>query len=641
MTAPLSSAPSAAAPAAAPLRRTLDIRGMTCAACSARVEKVLSRVDGVIEAHVNLPLERADVVLRPGTADAALVEAVDLAGYEAILRADDPAARRRAREEAEAVQLAEWRSTLVVFVVSALLTAPFLYAMAGMAVGNHHLLSPVTQLVLAGLVQVIAGARFYRGAYHALRGGSANMDVLVALGTTTAFVFSAVMVLTRGHAAAGHLYFEGSATILTLILAGKLMEARAKAGTTAAIRALMKLRPETASRVTPTGEETVPVEALGLGDLVRVRPGERVPVDGVVVAGQSSLDESLVTGESLPVEKGEGEKVIAGTLNGEGVLTLRTSALGEDTTLARITRMVENAQTGKAPVQKLVDRISAVFVPVVVVIALLAFSGWMIAGAGLEAALVAAVSVLVVACPCALGLATPTALVAGTGAAARAGILVKDVDTLERAHRIDTVIFDKTGTLTVGRPAVTDVVAANGDTDGLLALAAAVQGESRHPLAGAVVEAAGGRGLVLLPVSEFRSHTGRGVSATVEGETIAIGNAALMAELGVDVGRFDKDFARLEAEAKTVTHVARGGVAIGLLALADTLRPEAAEAVLMLKAKGIEARMLTGDSAAVAKAIADKVGLSGWRGPVRPEEKSARWPPCARPAAMWPWSATG
>ncbi len=622
MTASLASPPSASAPPT--LRKTFDIRGMTCAACSARVEKVLARQPGVVEVHVNLPLERADLVVEPGTADEALVAAVERAGYEAAPRAADPTARRREREEREALARADFRRTAALFAVSALLTAPFLYAMAGMVTGDHHLLSPTTQLVLATLVQVLAGQRFYHGAFHALKGGSANMDVLVALGTTTAWAFSVVMVALHGPGSAGHLYFEGSAMVLTLVLAGKLMEARAKAGTTAAIRALMKLRPETARRLTDAGEEVVPVEALALGDRILVRPGERVPVDGTVVAGVSSLDESLVTGESLPVEKGVGAAVVAGTLNGEGALTLSATALGEDTTLARITRLVENAQTGKAPVQKLVDRISAVFVPVVVAVAVLAFAGWMVAGAGLEAALVAAVSVLVVACPCALGLATPTALVAGTGAAARAGILVKDVETLERAEKVDAVIFDKTGTLTEGRPAVTDVVPVAGRTaEDVLGLAASVQAMSAHPLAGAVVEAAKARGLSPAPVARFRSLTGRGVSAEVGGATVTIGNAALMAEGRVDVAPVRDDFARLEAEAKTVTHVATGGTVAGLVALADTVRPEAGQAVAMLKARGIEARMLTGDAAAVAKAIADQLGLSGWRGPVRPEEKSA------------------
>ncbi|SON57495.1 Copper-exporting P-type ATPase A [Hartmannibacter diazotrophicus] len=608
--------------AAATTQKTFDIRGMTCAACSARVEKVLSRIDGVVEAHVNLPLERADVTLMSGTPVEVLVDAVDLAGYEAIPRADVPAARRKAREEREASQRAEWRHLLLIFAVSALLTLPFLAQMIGMAWGGGHLLSPVTELVLGTLVQVIAGTRFYRGAWHALRGGSANMDVLVALGTTTAWAFSVYMLATRGHAAMGHLYFEGAATVLTLILAGKLMESRAKAGTTAAIRALMALRPETATRVTQTGEETVPVENLVLGDKIRVRPGERVPVDGMIEDGASSLDESLVTGESLPVEKAVGDKVVAGTLNGEGVLTLRADALGEDTTLARITRMVENAQTGKAPVQRLVDRISAVFVPTVVAIAVLAVLGWLINGADFETALIAGVSVLVVACPCALGLATPTALVAGTGAAARAGILVKDIETLERTHHIDTVIFDKTGTLTIGKPAVTDVVPAPGvSEDEILRLAGSVQAMSLHPLAGAVVEAARERGIALQPAEAFRSRTGRGVTARVDGVRVAIGNEALMAEEKAAIGVLSADFLRLEEEAKTVTFVARDGVVIGLIALADQLRPEAVMAVNALKARGVASRMLTGDSTAVARSVAARLDLDGWQGPVRPEDK--------------------
>nr|WP_328838541.1 heavy metal translocating P-type ATPase [Methylobrevis albus] len=626
-------------------RRSYDIRGMTCAACAARVETVLGRVPGIAAASVNLALERADVTFSPDAGapdDAAVVDAVDLAGYEALPRAEDPRERRLAREAREAAGRAEFRQTALVFAISALLTLPFMLAMGVMALGGPHLLSPVTELVLGTLVQVIAGARFYRGAFNALRGGSANMDVLVALGTTAAWGFSAVMVLMRGHDAMGHLYFEGSATILTLVLAGKLMEARARASTTAAIRALMALRPETAVRVTGEGaaerEETVPVEALALGDLVRVRPGERVPVDGWVMAGASSLDESLVTGESLPVDKNAGDHVIAGTMNGEGVLTLTADALGEDTTLARITRLVEAAQTGKAPVQKLVDRISAVFVPVVLVIAVLTFAGWLIAGGGAEAAFVAAVSVLVVACPCALGLATPTALVAGTGAAARAGILVKDIETLEKAGHIDTVIFDKTGTLTEGRPAVTEVVAAPGETaDRVLALAAAVQRASRHPLAEGIVRAADAAGLTQHAADGFRSHTGRGVVASVKEPgggpaaartvRVAVGNAGLMTEFGADPSALAAAVGRLEDAAQTVVQVAVAAEGepvrlAGLIALADRIRPEAKAAVARLARHGVTSRMLTGDNARVAAAVAAEIGIAGWRGPVLPADKS-------------------
>jgi Cu+-exporting ATPase len=614
----------ATAEAPAENRHVFDIRGMTCAACASRIETVLGKTPGIREARVNLALERADVALDPGISDAVVVEAVDRAGYEASPRAADPAERRLQRERDEVARRAVLRQTLAIFALSALLTLPFLASMVSMSLGGGHLLEPWTEFALATVVQVVAGWRFYRGAAKALAGGSANMDVLVAIGTSAAYLFSAWMVLTRGHHAAGHLYFEASAAILTLVLLGKLMEERAKAGTTAAVRALMALRPESAARITEAGIETVGVEMLRTGDRILVRPGDRVPVDGLIAEGESHLDESLVTGESVPVHKRAGDKVVTGTVNGEGALTVAVTATGEDTTLARITRLVENAQTGKAPVQLLVDRVSAVFVPVVVVVALATMAAWLIAGQGFEAALVAAVSVLVIACPCALGLATPTALVAGTGAAARAGILIKDIETLERAAAADTVVFDKTGTLTEGRPALTDVVPLGGIAEAdLLRLAAAVQRSSEHPLARAVVAAAAARGLTLPAATGFRSVTARGALATVEGDRVAIGNAALMDELGIDRTPAAGAYAALEGAARTAVLVARGDAVIGVLGLADPVRAEARTAVADLAARGISARMLTGDNAAVAAAVAAELGLSGWRGPVRPEDKSA------------------
>ncbi|GLS75000.1 heavy metal translocating P-type ATPase [Oharaeibacter diazotrophicus] len=610
--------------AAAPIR-VFDIDGMTCAACAGRIERVLAKTPGVREARVNLALERADVVLDPGVADDVVVAAVDRAGYGAEPRRADPAERRRQREREEAARRAAFRRTLSLFAVSAVLTLPFLVSMVAMAVGAGHLMGPWTEFALASVVQVVAGARFYRGAAKALRGGSANMDVLVAVGTTAAYLFSAWMVATRGHHAAGHLYFEASATVLTLVLAGKLMEERAKAGTTAAVRALMALRPESATRLGADGGlATVAVEDLAPGDRILVRPGERVAVDGVVAEGEGHVDESLVTGESVPVRKGAGDAVVGGTVNGEGALTVLVRAVGEDTTLARITRLVENAQSGKAPVQRLVDRVSAVFVPVVMALAAATFAGWLLAGGGFEAALVAAVSVLVIACPCALGLATPTALVAGTGAAARAGILIRDIETLERAARADVVLFDKTGTLTAGRPEVVDVVPTAGvDPLDLLAAAAAVQRFSEHPLARAVTAAAEASGIVPPPASGFRAVAGRGALAIVAGARIAIGNAAHMADLGVDTGTVAADLAALEARARTAVVVARERTALGVLGLADPVRPEARAAVAALAARGIAARMLTGDNAAVAAAVAGELGLDGWKGPVRPADKAA------------------
>jgi Cu+-exporting ATPase len=601
----------------------LDLTGMTCAACAARIEKVLGRVEGVERATVNLALETAEVAA-PGVATRRLIDAVEAAGYGARPRAAEAKARRLAFEAAKAARRAEERATFLVFAVSALLTLPFVVAMVPMLGGGHAAwLTPATQFLLATPVQILAGRRFYVGAFKALRGGSANMDVLVALGTTAAYGFSVFMLWRHGEHAHDHLYFEGSTTILTLILAGKLMETRARRSASQAVEALMALRPDTATRLVDGRQETVSVDALLPGDRVLVRPGERVPVDGVVAAGESEVDEALVTGESVPVAKHPGDKAIAGTVNGSGALTVVVGAVGEDTTLARIGRLVEQAQIAKAPVQKLVDRVAAVFVPVIIAIAAATFAGWLLAGADMERAVVAAVSVLVIACPCALGLATPAALVAGTGAAAKAGVLIRDIEALERAGKVDTVVFDKTGTLTEGRPAVTDIVALDGGEDDLIRLAAAVQASSEHPLARAVLAAAAARGLAPEPAKGFRARPGQGVVAEVAGTRVALGNGALMASLGIDTAALADDAARLEGEIKTVVTVARGDRATGLIAFADPIRPTARAAVEGLKLRGIETRLLTGDARPVADAVGRALGIDRVDGPVPPEGKSA------------------
>lgn len=603
---------------------TLEIGGMTCAACSARVERVLSRVEGVGSASVNLALERAEVVPTAPVDTADLIKVVEKAGFTARPAAQEAAKRRADAEAAEEKRRRDegWLMFLLFFAV--VMASPFLAMMAAMGLGLDWHLMPGVELALATPVQILVGWRFYHGAYKALRGGSANMDVLVALGTSAAYFYSLVLVVTRGDAAAGHLYFESAVVILTLVLLGKLIEARAKRSTTAAVRALMALRPETAT-VLAGGETTVvAIERVGPGDVVLVRPGERVPVDGRIRTGASELDESLVTGESLPVVKTAGDAVTAGTINGSGALEIVTGAVGEDTTLARIIHLVEHAQIGKAPVQRLVDRIAAIFVPAIVAIAILTVAGWLIAGATFETALVAAVSVLVIACPCALGLATPTALVAGTGAAARAGILVKDIAALEVAHRVDTVVFDKTGTLTEGRPAVTKVEAAGGAADDVLALAAAANHASEHPLAVAIVAAAAAKHLTLAPSSGLRARAGRGVVAMVDGAKVLVGNHALMTEEAVDLQPVDALIERWSGSPETVVTVARDGVAVGIIALADPVRPEAREAVGELKHRNVNSMMMTGDSAGVAASVAERLELDDWQGPVRPEEKSGR-----------------
>ncbi|MDJ0930628.1 heavy metal translocating P-type ATPase [Breoghania sp.] len=602
----------------------LDITGMTCAACSTRVEKVLKHVPGVADATVNLAMERADIAFNDNVKVDDLVAAVEKSGYHAFPRANDAEVRRAEREERERETAREERHTFIILVVSALLAAPLVAQMIAMTAGLSFHLSPIMELVLAAPVQVIAGTRFYRGAFKALRGGSANMDVLVALGTSAAFFYSLYHLITLGNAATGHLYFEASAVILTLIVFGKLLEAWAKRSTTAAVRSLMALRPESANRLTETGTEVVPISALRLGDRVLVKPGERVPVDGTVREGTSELDESLITGESLPVLRSSGGDITAGTINGSGALIVEATVLGEDTTLSRIIRLVENAQTSKAPVQRLADKLAAVFVPTVVGIAALTFVVWLVAGGTFENALIAVVAVMVIACPCALGLATPTALVAGTGAAARSGILVKDIQALETAVHVDTVVFDKTGTLTEGRPEVTDIQAFDYDPNRLLCIAASAQTASEHPLAHAMVRAAEERRLELSRPTKFEACTGRGLVAEIAGQPVAIGNAALMDELGIDHFTADDMRRDLENQAKTSVMVAGAGRTVGVVAMADQPREGAADALAKLKHMGVRTLMLTGDSPAVTQAIAAGLDLDDVEAGIPPDGKAAR-----------------
>jgi len=613
-------------------RLAFDIRGMTCAACAGRVERALRRVPGVATAEVNLALERADVTVAGGAADmpAVLVEAVTDAGYAASWRRPEMTAGDAAARAAEAQerQRREGRRDVLLLAFAAALTVPLVLQMLAYPLGLPWRLSPIGEAMLATPVQIVVGWRFYRGAWRALRAGGGNMDVLVALGTTAAWGFSMAMVIARGEGAHGHLYFEGAAVILTMVMAGKWLEGRARHGTTAAIRELMALRPETARLERDGVTAEVAIDRVAVGDVVIVLPGERIPVDGVVLEGETDVDESLVTGESLPVEKRAGDAVTGGAVNGTGQVRLRATAVGADSTLSRIVRLVENAQGGKAPVQRLVDRVSAVFVPVVVGLAVATLAGWLLAGAGFEAALVAAVSVLVIACPCALGLATPTALVAGTGAAARAGVLIRDIETLERAHRVDTVVFDKTGTLTLGRPAVVAVVPLPEDRTGadgraMLAAAAAIQAGSEHPLARAFVAYAAAQNIAFGRGEAVRSRPGAGVVGRTEGREVAIGNLSLMRSLGVETEGALAPLAGMEAAGHTGVLVAIDGRLAGLVAIADPPRPEARAAIADLTAHEIATVLLSGDAERVAAAVARSLGIAHARGGVRPEEKTA------------------
>lgn len=605
--------------------RSFDIRGMTCAACSARLERVLKKTPGILDARVNLALERADVAVGPEVTPDAVVAAVDGAGFSAMLRSDDPIVARAEREAREAEAAAARRRTGWLLMVCALLTLPFVVAMVAMMAGAGHILPASIQLLLATAVQILAGHRFYRGAWNALRGGGANMDVLVSLGTTAAWGFSVYMMATVHHMVEEHLYFEASAVVLTLVLLGKFLEERAKASTTRAVRSLMALRPETATKLADDDSQSVvPVSGLLPGDRVLVRPGERVPVDGRILSGESHFDEAVITGESMPVRRTSGEPVVTGAVNGEGAVTVEVGAVGEDSTLGRITRLVENAQSGKAPVQRLVDRVSAIFVPTVVAVAAIAFVLWLLLGGGAEQALAAAVAVLVIACPCALGLATPTALVAGTGAAARAGILIKDIEVLERAAHIGTVVFDKTGTLTVGHPELLELVAAEGiEPAHLLAIAAAAQAGSEHPLARATLARAVADGITPRAAENVRAVPGKGLAGRVEGTEVLIGTATLMDEHGIDHESIDKaGLGRLQPE-MTIAYVAESGRAIGLFGYADALRPEAPAAVMELRRRGIRTLLLTGDRPPAGRAIAGAAGLDDWRADVLPEGKAA------------------
>jgi len=599
----------------------LAIGGMTCAACAMRIEKVLSRIDGV-EASVNLAAESARIRFVPGAVDAArLVQAVEKAGFTARV-ADD-----RSREEEKARKLAVYRAELVRFRIAAALTLPLVAQMlwmfgGGMENGGAHGSDPLPrwlQLLLATPVQFWIGWRFYAGAWKALRGGGwrgANMDVLVALGTTMAWALSAaVTLLGLEHE---HVYFEASAAVITLVLMGKLLEARAKAGTSAAIEALVRLQPKTARIERDGALFDVAADSLLPGDVFIVRPGESLPVDGVVIDGTSSVNEAMLTGESMPVGKAAGDAVFAATQNELGQLRCRATGVGEHTLLAGIIRLVAEAQGSKAPVQRLADEVSAIFVPSVCAVAVLTFAGWLLAGAGATAALINAVAVLVIACPCALGLATPTAIMVGTGQGARAGILVKNAEALERAEHIRVLAVDKTGTLTQGAPAVTDIVSLTTLADEVLRLAAALEQGSEHPLAKAVLARA--TGLALPAVTDFSALPGKGVVASVDGRTLQLGAPGWAADGTL---ADDAEVRRLQGEGKTVVVLADSGTALGLVAIADPLRPSSSAAVARLQSHGIEVVMLTGDNRVTAAAVACAAGIVRFEAEVLPGDKAA------------------
>ncbi|MDP1782051.1 MAG: heavy metal translocating P-type ATPase [Hydrogenophaga sp.] len=601
----------------APTQIDLGIGGMTCASCVLRVEKALKKQPGVSEATVNLATESARVLMVDGETPESLARvkrAVRDAGYEPrSMEAMDERSEKR------------WMGVSVDFLpvlIGIVLSAPLVLPMVGDLFGKHWMLSAWMQFVLATPVQFVLGARFYRAGWHALKARTGNMELLVSIGTTAAWALSTWLWWRSEPGEMLHLYYEASAVVITLVLLGKWLEARAKRQTTSAIRALQSLRPERAhllpDGVRRTEITDVSVDELLPGDVVRVLPGERFAADGTVVQGSTQADESMLTGEAMPVPKEVGDGVTGGSLNGEGAVEVQVRAIGAQSVLAQIIALVQDAQAGKAPVQRLVDQVAAVFVPVVLVIALATLLGWLWTGADMEAALIHAVAVLVIACPCALGLATPAAIMAGTGVAAQHGILIKDAQALEIAHKVDTVAFDKTGTLTEGHPRLLVIeVAAGVDELAVLQAAAALQVQSAHPLARAVVEAATARSLLVLPdaATNVQAVSGRGSQGTVQGALLSLGSLRWMDELGVDLGPLAVRAQALQQQGSTVSALVSqavgttGWVPLALLAFGDEPKAGAAAAIAELRAAGMRLFMVSGDNQGAAMAMAARLGL--------------------------------
>jgi len=594
----------------------LGVGGMTCASCVSRVERALRKVPGVTDAAVNLATESVHLKLAAAAPDIDLLarRAIRQAGYEP---------RSLAEQQAQLDREGPWAGFAPVG-LGLLLSAPLVLPMFGDLFGLHWMLPAWLQFLLTTPVQFILGARFYKAGWHAARALTGNMDLLVALGTTAGYGLSLWLWLTAPAGHTPHLYFEASAVVITLVLLGKWLETRAKHQTTAAIRALHALRPETAHLLGRDGEVDVPVAEIMVGDHLVVRPGERIPVDGRLIEGETQVDESMLTGEPLPAARSVGSSLTGGSINGDGRIVLGVTATGSETVLARIIRLVQDAQAAKAPIQRLVDQVSAVFVPAVLLIACLTLLGWLWVGTGLETALIRAVAVLVIACPCALGLATPAAIMAGTGIAARHGILIKDAQALEIAHKVATVAFDKTGTLTVGQPRLTDfIVAAGEDEAALLSAIASVQSGSEHPLARAVQGAARERGLSSTSPDAVRAVPGRGTEGEVQGQSYLIGSLRWMQELGAHFDGLEAQAASLQAQGATLSAVARRsaqGLRIrALLAFGDEPKPGARQALAALRARGLRRVMISGDNRGAAEAMARRLGLQPEHGEVLAE----------------------
>ena len=605
----------------------IPVSGMTCAACQARVQRTLQREPGVADASVNLMMHDATVTYDPAAVTPErLVEAIRGTGYGAELAPPERTAFEEQEERDRAVAR-ELRDLTRKAIASGVVGAA---AMAAMALGHVPWLNWALLLVTLGVMSW-AGRHFYARAWSAFRHRSADMNTLVAIGTGAAFLYSAVATVAprifTSSGLAPDVYYEAVMIIIALILTGNAFEARAKRNTATALRALVNLQPKTARVLRDGAERDVPVEAVRSGDTIAVRPGERLPVDGEVVAGESAVDESMISGESLPVAKAPGARVVGGTINRTGSFRYRATTLGSDSVLARIVTLMRDAQGSRAPIQRLADRISAVFVPVVIAIAIATFVAWYVLADGAPAArgFAAAVAVLIIACPCAMGLAVPTAVMVATGKGAELGVLIKGGEALQRAGDVRVVVLDKTGTITEGRPRVTDVVLAGGTgEEELLRLAAAVEGSSEHPLADAVVRSARERRLVSIePVAAFASVTGKGVRGSVGGRAVAVGNAGMMEREGADPSPLRADVERFAAGAKTPVYIAIDGKLAGAIAIADPVKTEARAAVERLHALGLEVVMLTGDDARTARAIAAQTGIDQVVAEVLPEQKVA------------------
>ncbi|TDY50200.1 Cu+-exporting ATPase [Alicyclobacillus sacchari] len=592
----------------------LKIDGMTCAACAARIEKVVGRTDGVESVEVNLASEKGTVTFVPGLIDEqGIISRIEKAGYGARVLRDVNEEDERLRKERA------YRRDVYTMWGSVVLTLPIVVQMFVMLFGSHAFLANWVSWVLATPVQFFVGWRFYRGAYHSLRGGAANMDVLVALGTTAAYLYSAVLTVL-GHT---ETYFDSSATVITLIFMGKLLETRAKQQSNDAVSSLTSLAAKEAHVVRDGMEVDVPVAQLQVGDVVRVRPGEKVPADGVIVQGPAAIDESFLTGEPVPVNKAAGEQVYGATVNQMSAFSMRVTRVGSDTALAQVIRLVDQAQGSKAPVQRLADKISGVFVPIVLSIAVVTFLVWGFFGTWSHA-LLTAVAVLVIACPCSLGLATPTALMVGTGLGAERGILIKGGEYLELAHQVSTIVFDKTGTITEGKPVVTDVVVADGvDEVTMIRFVAALEAQSEHVLARAVTHYADERGIDYPTTTGMTAIPGQGIMGMVEMHQVVVGNSQWVAGHGVS-GIDQGLIAHLEEQAKTVVCVAIDGSFAGAIGIADRVKTDAKQAVAALVKMGIDVWMMTGDHARTANAVASQAGIHQVVAGVLPGDKAER-----------------